>query len=135
MALLILVSSSGMSMDIHFCQDKIKRINLLGKAKSCSEISQELSKCSHHKSNAISCGMDGTHKGCCNNKSFDLDLDFDSGEIIAEGFTNTKIKFVQAAELSYLGTVIFLSRSGNYTDYHPPPLERDIAVLFQTFLL
>jgi len=111
MALLIFFSSSGMSIDIHFCQGKVKRLNLFGKAKSCSEVSQELSNC-HHGNNAVSsCGTDVTHDGCCNNQSFDLDLDFDSGEVTT------------------------LSLTENYTNYYPPPLEQDITVLFQVFRL
>ena len=135
MALLIFFSSSGMSIDIHFCQGKVKRLNLFGKAKSCSEVSQELSNC-HHGNNAVSsCGTDVTHDGCCNNQSFDLDLYFDSGEVTTLSLTDVQIKFVKAFVLNYLGHVLPPRTLQNYTNYYPPPLEQDITVLFQVFRL
>lgn len=135
MALLIFFSSSGMSIDIHFCKGKVKRLNLFGEAKSCAQVNQELSNC-HHSKNAISsCAVDGTHDGCCNNQSFELDLDFDSGEVTAYSLTDVQIKFVKAFVLSYLGHLLPSHNQKNYTNYYPPPLEQDITVLFQVFRL
>lgn len=135
MALLIFFSSSGLSIDIHYCKGKVKRLNLLGKAKSCSEVDQELSHCYNSENENSSCSVNGTHDGCCNNQSFKLDLDFDSGEILATNFTDIQDKLVIAYVLSYLKYSVPSTTLDNYRDYHPPPLERDIAVLFQVFRL
>lgn len=135
LAFLILFSSSGLTLDIHFCQGKMKRLNLFGEAMSCAEVSQRAAKC--HNSNTIKaiCVIDGEHKGCCNNKSFDLDLDFDSGEALQTPLTDMQIQFVKAFVLSYFADARPSPALHNYTNYYPPPLKRDIPVLFQTFLL
>lgn len=135
LAFLILFSSSGLTLDIHFCQGEMKRSNLFGTAKSCAEVSEITKKC--HSSDSVqgTCGIDGEHKGCCSNKSFHLDLDFDSGEVISIPLTDKTIQFVQAFVLGYLVESQPSPTLHNYTNYYPPPLKRDIPVLFQTFLL
>lgn len=135
MALLILFSSSGLSLDVHFCQGKIKSLNLFGKAKSCAEIRQELSECHQNENATRLCSVDGSHDGCCKNQIFELDLDFDSGEVIAQNLTNTQLKFVKSFVLSYSGYSQASQTLQNYTNYYPPPLERDIGLLFQVFRL
>jgi hypothetical protein len=113
----------------------MKRLNLFGEAKSCAEVSQKTAKC--HNSNSIeaTCGIDGEHKGCCNNKSFDLDLDFDSGEVLLKPLTDKQLQFVKAFVLSYFVDARPSPALYNYTYYYPPLLKRDLPVLFQTFLL
>jgi len=138
MALLIFFSSSGMSIDIHFCQGKFKRANIFEKAKTCQEVKECLIKCgqpiaSCHADNA--CSNDGDHKGCCNNQSFELDLNFDSGEVTTYSLTDVQVKFVNVFMLSYLGHLSPSHTLQNYTNYYPPPLEQDITVLFQVFRL
>ena len=135
LAFLILFSSSGLTLDIHFCQGKMKRLNLFGEAMSCAEVSQRTAKCHNSKANEATCGIDGEHKGCCNNKSFDLDLDFDSGEVLPTPLTDKQIQFVKAFVLSYFADVRPSPALHNYSNYYPPPLKQDIPVLFQTFLL
>lgn len=133
LAFLIFFSSSGLTLDIHYCQGEMKRLNLFGTAKSCAEVSQMTKKCCSSISADDICGSNGDHKGCCNNKSFELDLDFDSAEVIANPITDKQL--VKAFVLSCFIDVRPSPSLHNYTNYYPPPLKRDIAILFQTFLL
>jgi len=135
MAILIFFSSSGMSMDIHFCQGKIKRINLFGKAKTCAEVSQNSTKCHTTINTTSTCGIDSNHNGCCNNQSFELDFDFDFGDVMEHNFTDSQLKFVTALVYNYLGLKLPKPNLNNYTSYHPPSLRQNFIVLFQTFLL
>jgi hypothetical protein len=113
----------------------MKRLNLFGEAKSCAEINQMAKKCHSSMTSPHTCDSNGDHKGCCDNKSFDLDLDFDSGEAVVNTFTDVQIQFVKAFVLSYYADARPSPTLHKYTNYYPPPLERDIPVLFQTFLL
>ena len=70
MALLIFFGSSGLSMDVHFCQGKVKKINLLDTINSCSEVCQTLSKCHQSENNFRSNSLNGKDDGCCKNQSF-----------------------------------------------------------------
>ncbi len=133
MAFLIFFSSSGISMDAHFCQGNLKRVNLFGNAKSCSEVSQ-VSTC-HGNATANICSADDTHDGCCNNKSFEFDLDFDSVEMFVQNISDTKVELAKAIVFGDFGYTLAYSKFNNYTNYFPPPLQQDILVLFQVFHL
>ena len=82
MAILILVSSSGLTMDMHFCEGKLKRINFLGKAKTCAEVSLLAKTCCNRliKPSCHKAGKD--HKGCCQNQGILLDMEFDFGDLL-----------------------------------------------------
>lgn len=134
-AILLFISSSGLTMDMHFCQGDFQRLNLFGKAKTCAEVMQSSKKCHSKTKGHQSCGIDGEHKGCCDNKSFDLDMDFDSGEASPTVMTDAQIQFVKAYVSSYFINLTSTPTLHNYLKYYPPPLKRDISILFQTFLL
>jgi hypothetical protein len=138
MAFLLLITSSGVSMDVHFCQGKFKRANIFGKAKTCQEVKECLIKCgkpitSCHADNT--CSNDQDHKGCCNNESFDLDLDLDAFKVISAEFNEIQKQFLTAFTSTYVLNLALTKEISKFTTYQPPPLEKDIAVLFQVFRL
>jgi len=138
MAFLLLITSTGVSMDVHFCQGKFKRANIFGKAKTCQEVKECLIKCgkpitSCHADNA--CSNDNDHKGCCNNESFDLDLDLDAFKVIPAEFNEMQKQFLTAFTYTYVLNLAPTKEISKFTTYQPPPLEKDIAVLFQVFRL
>ena len=135
MAFLLLVSSSGISMDVHFCQGKFKRANFLGKAKTCEQVNDCLKKCGKEVKSCHSDGQDEDHKGCCENQSFQLDLDFDSGDIISSDLSKIQKQFLTAFTYIYVLNLVPAERNPKFTSYIPPPLEKDISILFQVFRL
>ena len=132
------VSSSGMSLDIHFCQGKVKRANFFGKAKTCEEVQSCLMQCGQEP---LSCHAKAEgecvegHKGCCNNKSFQLDFDFEAIDIFSEKLSELQEPFFTAFTYSYVLNLVPSRDATSITKYLPPPLEKDIAVLFQVFRL
>ncbi len=138
MAFLLLLSSSGISMDVHFCQGKMKRANIFGKAKTCQEVNDCLIKCGK-KVNSCStedtCSTDEEHKNCCNNESFEFDLDFDAAELIATKLISVNQQFLTAFTYTYVLGVDIVKIVTPFSNYIPPPLEKNIAVLFQVFRL
>jgi hypothetical protein len=81
MAFLLLVSTSGLTMDMHFCEGHIKRINFIGKAQSCQELAQKMKSCCASKNSSkkikSSCLSKNHDKGCCNNNSIEFNLETD----------------------------------------------------------
>ena len=134
---LLLFGSSGLNLDMHFCQGKLKRINLLGKAKTCAEMQYRCqnTKKQCHKSNT-SCASNGDHKDCCNNEGFLLNLEFEAGDLTSIEWQTVSNKSFnlpsnQVPDLVTLGR----TESKNYERYKPPILTSDIQLLVQSFLI
>lgn len=135
MAFLLLVSSSGISMDVHFCQGKFKRANIFGKAKTCEQVNDCLRKCGKEIKSCHSDGQDGDHKGCCENQSFELDFDFDAFDNTAADISTIQKQFLTAFTYTYVLNLVPKKDNPKFTTYIPPPLEKDITILFQVFRL
>ena len=70
MALLMMLSSTGFSMDIHYCQDQLKGVSLLVKlnpvTKSKNAPCHKMKKSCHHKND----NLNQTDKdNCCHNET------------------------------------------------------------------
>lgn len=138
LAILLLVSSSGISMDVHFCQGKFKRANIFGKAKTCQEVNDCLIKCGKEVKvyqSKNSCSKDGEHKGCCKNESFQLDFDFDAFDIVSSDLHEIHKQFLTAFTYIYVVNLVPTKEVCKFTTYRPPPIEKDIPILFQVFRL
>ena len=67
------VSSTGFSIDFHYCQGQVKSFSLIGKAKSCHEQAEK----NHCKKKLKACHADQSNskkikqckKDCCSNKT------------------------------------------------------------------
>lgn len=138
MALLMLLTSTGYSVDVHYCQDKLKGVSLLGVAKSCHE-KQKTPPC--HKSNK-SCQHQFSklkqldNDDCCHNETVVIEKsDLDATPTQLGTFQDLQLDFMAA----FLAAYIFKSSvQANYQPnaQHKPPLpDRDIQVLYQTFLI
>lgn len=138
MAFLVLLTSSGLSMDVHFCQGKFKRANIFGKAKTCQEVQDCIIKCGKKVESShteIACSKDGDHKGCCSNESFVLDLDLQSFEIIRAELNDIQKQFLTTFTYTYILNLVHVKDVSKFSSYIPPPIEKDTAVLFQVFRL
>lgn len=141
MAFLLFITTSGLTMDMHFCGDQLKRVNVFGKAKTCAEVAILQKNCCakkkscHSKSKITSCGTNGDHKGCCNNSAIDLDLDTDLVITSNDIFQSVDLQFLIAFSKAYLLLEDNSTKEMKaYLNYKPPLIERDILVLIQTFL-
>ena len=135
MVLLISLSSSRLSIDLHFCQDKIEGLSFWGKAKSCNDINDRFINCRNNQEIHNSCHQDLSEDGCCSNQYFELDLDFDYGELLAKNYVKVQNKFARTFEFNYFINSVFYPRKLNYKKIFPLSLRQNILVLFQTFLL
>ena len=145
MALLMLIASTGFSMDIHYCQDQIRGISFFGKAKSCHE-KQKTPPCHktktrltdgqefcHHKEDGVS---KAEKDNCCHNETIVIEKsDLDATLTYLTTVHDIQLDFVAAFISVYVFNNSVLAVYQPYALYKPPLPDRDIQVLYQTFLL
>lgn len=136
LAITVFCSSSGFSLDMHYCQGKLKSFSVFGKAKNCHEMAK-MSHCKHHSSKSTNICSDKEDKNCCNNETLLVKSDL---ELQVNSFTLNLDKNQEWFISAFAGIFLYnYSSAYNRTDafqiHRPPLIPRDICVLFQNFLL
>ena len=138
-ALAILTTSVGFSIDMHYCQGNLKNISFIGDAQTCSNKAAQM-KPNHCAKKEMSCHKQAgssdvlSHDGCCSNNSVSVQLEEDfltASQIVVE---HNQAQFLLAFVSSYLILESRYETSIPYKNYKPPLLDKDISVLTQTFL-
>ncbi len=136
LAMLLLLTSSGLTLDMHLCQGNLKSINLFGKAKSCVELAQkkQCHKATKSCHQQVDSEKKSCKKGCCENQSTSIKLSTDLVE--------AQTPFFSVHDLQFVAVFVYAFELSNYTisthlskKYKPPLLNRDIPVLIQSFLI
>ena len=126
MIALLLTSSTGISYAQHFCGgvEMLSQIMLGEKEFSCG-INVEIPDCTTKTSD----------HGCCDSHytSIDTDDHFAKAKFQIDFKLSTAIAAVPVNSLQV--DRVYDIQSISYAEYHPPPLEQDIQVLFSTFLI
>ena len=136
----MLVSSTGFSIDLHFCQGNLKSFSFLGEAKSCHAM-ELMKSCSHqkkacHAAPVVQEESADCQKDCCSNKKIEISADEDAQKIQVESLTPKQIKFVTAFVKTFvLGHTDLSQHIIPHLNYKPPLLNKDITILIQSFLL
>ncbi|WP_066756273.1 HYC_CC_PP family protein [Crocinitomix algicola] len=140
---LLLVSTIGFSLEVHFCGDEIKSIGLF-EAEKCdmekdvlsAEEFEKLPPCHQKKYLAEQESKEG-NGFCQNNCCHDEQLNFDSEDATKQATVNyTDLNEIQAIliyaaiDFQLFNPTKFVS---NYRAYKPPLLRQDITVLQQVF--
>lgn len=124
LALLVLVSSSSFTINMHFCGGSVQSVSLIEKATPCP---MEVKTPPCHKAFA-------KRSSCCDDEQFLYQgQDFKNHEV-------ANIQVVQQAwviELPVLAQIVPIATAkfSHYTLYKPPLLQHDIPVLIQSFLI
>jgi len=128
LAFLLFFSSTGLLMNKHYCQDKLKSVALFAQAKTCQHT--KTVPCAVHGTMTV---PDNEAKGCCDNESEYLKADTDW---VASVLADLDI----AAPLSFAATLVPISLEtfvapipDSDLPYRPPPLRERLARL-QSYL-
>jgi hypothetical protein len=128
LALLVLVSSSSFTVNMHFCGGNVQSVSLIEDADACP---MEIQQPPCHKKMAIK------KSGCCEDKHVAFEgKDFNTQIQDFSMLTGQAINWV--ATLLVIMEVIQVNEAitfSNNTPYKPPIVERDIPVLVQSFLI
>ena len=122
LALLLMVATSGITINKHYCLGFLKDVTILHEATSC------MAKMGLEEEN---CPMD-----CCEETSQQVMVDdFQKGQFDSK--LTPELKLV--AVISYFLTDLSLNSTHtdlhHYKNYRPPLIEHDIPVMVQSFLL
>jgi hypothetical protein len=136
MATLMLLSTKGFSMDIHFCQGNIDGISMLGKTEGCCNQQSH-----NNKTNAKSKCADMSNSidkkdNCCHNEHLVINKAGSEAPDL-QLTTAQEVQFdVLPTPLQVWNLNIPTEKEINaYQIYHPPIPDKDIQVLYQSFLI
>lgn len=132
----VLVSSMGIAVDMHYCNNVLKSVSFSSKAKPCHEPS--LKQCPFHSktlANDLNEDLAGK-KGCCENKTkyFHNDQDQQIQTFDYKLFQSSQL-FIAAFINVFLVNIYVEENVLTYKRYRPPIIQKDIPVLIQSFLL
>jgi hypothetical protein len=133
---LMLLSSIGFSIDMHFCQGMLKSYSLIGKAKTCHSTATAEMNCPHHQTMiADDHASDLDKKDCCTNKT----LHFQNDQI--QKGQSTDFAFQYQVPVTVPGTEVLWdilpweNTKSPLPRYKPPLIVKDRIVFAQSFLL
>ncbi|MDC7995490.1 HYC_CC_PP family protein [Altibacter sp. HG106] len=126
LSLLLLLSSSGLSYAQHFCGDyeMLAKVTLGEQHLSCG-MAMESSTCD---------GPSDTH-GCCDNHFTKVDTDDHFSKASFDMALDTTFVIAFASVFVLDIPVVNSKETTALITYRPPPLERDIQVWYEVFLI
>lgn len=147
MTFLMLFSSIGFSLDVHYCSGGIKDVSFFGKANECEMMKEVVVEegshacCSSKNTVIVShCSKNSSDnllsKGkCCSNQSFILQS-LEDGQT-SDSFNFTSIDFTFIALFVFNIALLFETERKvvNYSLYKPPLIHYDAIVQHQSFLI
>ncbi|HIP37536.1 MAG TPA: hypothetical protein EYG85_11860 [Crocinitomix sp.] len=143
LSFLMLFSTIGFSMDIHYCGGEIDNIGFYEKADVCKMMKQDTGKnvpaC--HQKNAKKCHNDNSQnrvsqKSCCDNQTFVLSSLDESQSVNGYELSNTNLTFITIFVLaSYNLFKAETTSSLDFVRYSTPLLKQEVTILHQVFLI
>lgn len=136
MAFLILFSSVGFSIDLHYCGTDLKSFSFTGKAKNCFELAKSGTCSKHQMVEATKPLCETSKKDCCHNKTF-----YVKGELTSDAPTTSFLISSLLQDFLLAFVVVFADKPTlkqstlNFLHYKPPLIQKKIPVLVQSFLL
>jgi hypothetical protein len=141
MAFLMFFSSVEFTVDLHYCQGKLKTFNFFGKAKSCHELGEGMKDCPFHGQMGAANESEGStinKKSCCSNKTFHFQADLDQQTQVENAVvampTHLQYFVIAFVEILINSSVVEIE-SPSFTLYKSPLIPRDIYALLETYLL
>jgi len=127
-SLLLLLSSIGFSLDIHYCQGTIESIGIYASAEKCSG-EMEVTKCGNHSDDGIS------KTPCCSNEQFFYQTGnaYNTSNYLSS--QTVSIVTVLQGDDDAQTDVFFKENVLSYNGSDPPLVVQDLNILYDTFLI
>ena len=133
LAFLVLLSSSGLVINYHYCGVELKDSSFFVEAEACNHETPVMPSCPFHQQ--VQKSHKPAKKGCCGEEVQFLKLEIPQQ---AQSFDFQAVKtFLLTGMLpSKLDAEAIIpdTRQNYYSIYNPPPLLCDVPVMLQTFL-
>ena len=127
LAILVLIGSFGVTINLHLCAGKVQSIALFEKAQPCKDVRKPCHGTEHH----------AKKNGCCEEQSIVIEGK-DTTAVVKTAAQVTPSFNLIAVILPVLYSIIHVdpvAAAPRYAHYKPPLIERDINVLVQSFLI
>jgi hypothetical protein len=126
LTILMLASSSGVAYAQHYCgeYEMLSEITLGEKDLSCGMVME-----------LPGCDEEADDHNCCDNQYTKVDTDDTFAKTSFEFNLDEKFVFAFTSVFLCVQTEIFPENQDFFKYYSPPPLERDLQVLYDTFLI
>ena len=133
-ASIMLFSNMGFSIASHYCQGQLVNTQLVHGTDNLGCCMAQMDNQLPEDCKSPDIQKSVKKKGCCENEyqSLDIDDNFSSKQVLSKATPQLIAVFIYVYfQLNSSDSDIDFA----YSDYSPPPLEQDIQVLYQTFLL
>ncbi len=133
MALVVLVSTTGFTMSMHFCGGELQDLAFFAEAKACEAHTEALPPCHQQEDTSHD---EGKKDPCCQDQLIVSEVQ----ESLSETVIHPELK----PDLTFIAVVTSMLLSfgqkdlphfPSYLHYIPPLIERNIPVFVQSFLL
>ena len=131
MALMVFISSTGFSVDTHYCKGELKSVNFISEAKSCHSNPHKVNKACHHSSNMPA---SLSKKDCCENKLIHVYSEIIKSVDYSEVKVSNQLGQFLESPASFT-TINLEAYVPAFARYKPPLISMDIQIFFQSFLL
>ncbi len=132
LAFLVASTTTGFTMSFHYCQGALKSVSVFCKPHNCHEVIKSCCAKKGQKTQAV-CKPKKDGK-CCDDKTEWLQADSDLIPAFTGDFQDLQWDATTTTIPTYHTSGINKEQS-YFPLYRPPPLIRDVQVLFCTFLL
>lgn len=131
-ALLMIISSTGLTLAAHICQGELRELAFTGQEQNCCAINKQPPHCADHSTDKEEMPSD-----CCDY----IKISAETPEAIIK---NVNLESLQSDQFIVQFTAAYLvalllpdteAENTNYAHYPPPLTVQDIPVLVQSFLL
>ncbi|KAA3641343.1 MAG: hypothetical protein DWQ02_00705 [Bacteroidetes bacterium] len=134
MAGLMLTTTFNLAIDMHYCKGELKSVALFSKAKSCHSAEKKKS-CPNHPPKPQSDTAE--KKNCCQNRGLLINADIDE-QVLAQDLTPPGKDFQPDSPVIFSfcpTTLLAVWERPVHKEYKPPLIQKDIPVLFESYLL
>lgn len=132
LALIVFITTTGFQFNAHYCAGNLKSFSFYGEAKACKhEVKKVTKPCAMHGHMEMS---GSSEKDCCNSEGVSLEpAAYEAVSIVKtlDHQLDALPAMVAAEQLAPLTDAYI----GFITTYRPPPVDRDIIIMVQSFLL
>jgi hypothetical protein len=123
-----MITGTGFSMNIHYCGGEMQDIAFWSNEVTCEMMAaaKKANPCPMHAVVA---------SDCCENKDIEVKAEDPESYLTSTIHISLDWTAVTTSSITYSVDLPHLSEKFVYNTYRPPPIERDIPVLVQSFLI
>ena len=125
---LLILSSVGVVLNKHYCQDELRSVHLFAQAKSCQQLPERPSCPLHPPTD-----QQDEHKGCCDNTSEYHKADTEQQQSESKSESTYFPAPISGPIIGIFPFPQFLRQRIAYLHFKPPLLSLDLTVRLQVF--